>query len=98
MDLHLYSIIAGTISSLIFAGSNIPMLWKVYRTCDVRSYSWSNVLMVNIGNVIHWLYISTLPVGPVWILHTFYTLASGILLILYLRYHTNRMRRRCQGR
>ena len=91
MDLQLLSIIAGTISSFIFAGGNIPMLWKVYRTRDVRSYSWPNVLMVNIGNVLYWLYVVNLPFGPIWLLHTFYTIASGILLILYVRFQADKL-------
>ncbi|MCB0173046.1 MAG: hypothetical protein KDJ97_21140 [Anaerolineae bacterium] len=86
-----YTIIAGIISSLIFAGSNIPMLWKVYRTHDVRSYSWLNVLMINIGNLIYWLYVSTMPFGPIWVLHTFYTVSSGVLLTLFVRFHTGRL-------
>ena len=90
MDLHLFSIVAGTISSFIFAGSNVPMLWKVYRTRDVHSYSWLNVLMVNIGNLLYWLYVVNLPFGPIWILHTFYTVASGILLVMYIRFHSGR--------
>ena len=92
MDLQLLSTIAGAISSFIFAGSNIPMLWKVYRTRDVRSYSWLNVLMVNIGNLLYWFYVSTLPFGPIWMLHTFYTIASGILLILYARFHAGKLK------
>ena len=93
MDLQLLSIIAGTISSFIFAGGNIPMLWKVYRTRDVRSYSGLNVLMVNIGNLLYWFYVVNLPLGPIWILHTFYTVASGILLIMYLRFFPSRLSR-----
>lgn len=92
MDMQHLSIIAGAISSVIFAGSNIPMLWKVYRTKDVRSYSWPNVLMVNIGNLLYWFYVVNLPFGPIWLLHTFYTIASGILLILYVRFQADKLK------
>lgn len=79
-------VIAGMISSAIFATSNFPMVVKAYRTRDLRSYSLSYILMNNVGNVIHWLYISKLPFGPIWLLHTFYTIAACLMLILYLRY------------
>lgn len=92
MDLQLISIIAGTISSIIFAGSNIPMLWKVYRTRDVHSYSGVNVLMINIGNLLYWLYVANLPFGPIWMLHAFYTTASSILLVMYIHFHSGRFR------
>lgn len=90
MDTQLLSLVAGTISSLIFAGSYVPMLWKVAWTRDVRSYSWPNIMMANIGNLVHWLYVISLPPGPVWVLHTFYTLASLLLLVLYLRFRPDR--------
>ena len=67
------------------------MLWKVYRARNVRSFSWLNVLMVNIGNLLYWFYVINLPFGPIWMLHTFYTVASGILLILYVRFHTGKL-------
>ena len=90
MDIQLLSLVAGTISSLIFAGSYVPMLWKVAGTRDVSSYSWSNIMLANIGNLVHWLYIASLPPGPLWLLHTFYTLASLLLLILYLRFRPDK--------
>jgi hypothetical protein len=33
------SIIAGTFSTVIFVFSNLPMVWKAYRTRDLASYS-----------------------------------------------------------
>ncbi len=88
MNIEFVSILAGTISSMIFAGSYIPMLLKAFRTKDLRSYSYSHLLLMNIGNMIYWLYITSLPAGPIWIMHTFYTVASGMLLFMYwkLRY------------
>lgn len=83
MDTQIVSFIAGTISSLIFAGSNVPMLWKAYQTRDLHSYSSLNIILVNAGNLIYWLYVVSLPMGPVWILHTFYTVASLLLLVMY---------------
>ena len=72
------SIIAGTISSVIFASSHIPMLLKAYQTKDLHSYSPVNLILVNVGNLLYSLYVITLPPGPIWVLHTFYTLSSGM--------------------
>ena len=36
--------------------------------------------------MIYWLYVVSLPVGPVWILQGFFTLATGLMLIGYLHY------------
>jgi uncharacterized protein with PQ loop repeat len=93
MDTQHLSFIAGAVSSLIFVGSHVPMLWKAYRTKDLRSYSRLNLMLVNVGNLIYWLYLISLPPGPVWLLHTFYTISSGLLLMLYCRLHACRFRR-----
>jgi len=79
------SLIAGTISSIIFASSHIPMLLKAYRTKDLHSYSAVNLILVNAGNLLYSLYVVTLPPGPIWALHIFYTLSSGVLLVMYWR-------------
>jgi hypothetical protein len=84
MDTQNLSLIAGAISSLIFASSHIPMLLKAYRTRDLHSYSSLNLTLVNIGNLIYWFYVISLPPGPVWVLHSFYTVASVLLLVLYV--------------
>lgn len=85
MDTLTISLIAGTVSSLIFVGSHVPTLVKAYRTKDVHSYSCAHLVLVNLGNIIYWLYVISLPVGPVWILHSCYTIFSGLFLIMYLR-------------
>jgi len=87
VDIQLLSLIAGTISSFIFATSNVPMLWKAYKTRDLRSYSLLNIVLVNVGNLLYWFYVVNLPLGPIWILHSFYTVSSIILLFLYVRYN-----------
>ena len=78
--------IAGSISALLFISANFPMLLKAYRTRDLRSYSLSNIVLVNVGNGLYWLYIIQLPAGPIWLLHSFYTIASILMLVWYLRY------------
>jgi hypothetical protein len=79
-------LIAGAMSSLIFASSTIPMLVKVFKSHDLHSYSFVHIGLTNVGNVIHWLYVSSLPFGPIWLLHAFFTLTALLLLIGYLRY------------
>ncbi len=85
MDIDL-PVIAGTISTTIFAISTLPMLLKAFRTRDLRSYSLGNMLLANTGNVIHSIYVFHLPAGPIWALHSFYLLTTALMLIWYLRY------------
>jgi uncharacterized protein with PQ loop repeat len=85
MDTNL-PVIAGTISTTIFAFSTLPMLLKAFRTKDLKSYSLGNILLANVGNVIHSLYVFNLPSGPIWLLHTFYLVTTGLMLLWYLRY------------
>jgi len=80
------TLIAGTISTTFFTLSNIPMLLKVIRTHSLSSYSYSYIVMINIANAIHWIYIFAIPLGPIWVLHGFYTISSVLMLFWYLRY------------
>ena len=82
MDIPL---LAGTISTVVFAVSNLPMLRKALRTRDVSSYSLSSMLMINAANVAYSLYVFSLPLGPIWALHTFYLVSCGIMLVLCAR-------------
>jgi uncharacterized protein with PQ loop repeat len=83
------ALLAGMLSSGIFTLSHIPMLIRAFRTKDLRSYSAANLILANVGNAFHWLYIASLPVGPIWFLHSFYTFVSGIMLFCYVRYRSN---------
>lgn len=85
MDINL-PVIAGTLSTIIFLMGTIPMLHKAYRTRDLRSYSKGMLLLNNSGNVIHAVYIFSLPPGPIWALHSFYVITTGLMLFWYLRY------------
>lgn len=85
MDTNL-PVIAGTISTTIFAFSTLPMLLKAFRTKDLKSYSLGNILLANVGNVIHSVYVFNLPSGPIWLLHTFYLVTTALMLVWYLRY------------
>jgi uncharacterized protein with PQ loop repeat len=79
------AIVAGTVSTVVFAVSNLPMLRKALRTRDVSSYSLSSLVMINAANVVYSLYVFTLPIGPIWALHTFYLVSCAIMLVLCLR-------------
>jgi hypothetical protein len=85
MDINL-PVIAGSISTVIFALSTLPMLVKAFRTRDLRSYSLGNILLANFGNVVHSIYVFSLPAGPIWLLHGFYLVTTGLMLAGYLRY------------
>lgn len=78
--------VAGAISTTLFVVSYLPMLWKAFRTKDLTSYSLGNLAIANLGNVVHSLYVYSLPAGPIWFLHTFYLVATAAMLSWYLRY------------
>ncbi len=80
------STIAGFISTALFAIGTLPMLVKAFRTKNLASYSLGNLLMSNVGNLIYSLYVFQLPLGPIWLLHSFYLISTGLMLIWYLRY------------
>ena len=79
-------LLAGSLSSLIFVSSNFPMLWKVLKTRDVKSYSLGQIILRNLGNLVYWIYVASLPVGPVWYLQGFFTFSGLILLACYLKF------------
>ena len=83
-------VVAGMISTVLFAISTLPMLHKAARTRDLRSYSAGNIAMSNVANAVHSVYVFSLPVGPIWLLHTFYVVAAGLMLLWYLRYRHRR--------
>lgn len=82
------SIIAGSISSLIFISGTLSMLVKAYRTRDMNSYSMVTLSLNNIGNLIYWVYILSLPFGPIYLLHGFYTLTTAFMLCWAWLYRT----------
>jgi hypothetical protein len=83
-------IIAGSISTVVFVVSSIFMVYKAYATSDLESYSLGNLLFSNLGNLVHWIYISSLPFGPIWFLHAYYTLITALMLFWYFRFRSLR--------
>jgi hypothetical protein len=85
MDIDL-AILAGGVSTVIFAGSVMPMIVKAVRTRDLASYSLGNLLLSNTGNVVYAVYVYSLPAGPIWALHGFYILSTAFMLAMYVRH------------
>jgi hypothetical protein len=86
MDTQTIQVFAGFTSSAMFVSGNLPMLLKAYRTKNLKSYSLSHITLGTLGNLTYWLYIASLPFGPVWILQGFFTTSSLLMLFWYLRY------------
>lgn len=80
------AVLAGTTSTTLFVASTLPMLAKARRTRDLASYSFGNLLLANVGNLVHSVYVLSLPLGPIWALHGFYTATSLTMLGWFLRY------------
>jgi uncharacterized protein with PQ loop repeat len=89
---------AGTVSSVIFAVSNLPMLVKARRTRDLSSYSLAYLVLNNAGNVLYCLYVYDLPPGPIWVMQSFYLLSMALLLRWYLRFTPRRRARLARPR
>jgi hypothetical protein len=83
-------VLAGMVSTVLFAGSVLPMLVKAARSRDISSYSLGNILLANVANVVHAVYVFSLPAGPIWLLHAFYTVSTALMLFWYLRWHVRR--------
>jgi hypothetical protein len=80
------AVLAGSLSTILFAVSTWPMLIKAARTKELSSYSRGNLVLANAGNAVHSIYVFQLPPGPIWALHSFYIIASALMLFWHLRY------------
>jgi hypothetical protein len=80
------AVVAGSASTALFVLSTLPILAKARRTHDLGSYSLGNLLLANVGNLVHSIYVLSLPLGPIWALHGFYTATSLTMLAWFLRY------------
>ena len=89
MDLAVF---AGVLSTGLFAMSYLPMLVKAARTRDLSSYSFGNLVTTNAGNALYSVYVFSLPVGPIWFLHTFYLVASALMLVWFFRFRSSARR------
>lgn len=89
--------IAGFISTALFTTGTLPMLGKAFRTKSLASYSLGNILLNNVGNIIYSIYVFQLPPGPIWFLHSYYLLSTGLMLVWYLRYERRTHRLQSPG-
>ena len=80
------AVLAGSLSTILFAVSTLPMLIKAARTKELSSYSRGNLVLANAGNAVHSIYVFQLPPGPIWALHSFYIIASALMLFWHVRY------------
>ena len=87
LDLPLF---AGAISSAMFVVGTLPMIYKAFATKRLQSYSLSSLLFNNLGNLLHALYVYSLPPGPLWLLHTFHLVTTALMLFWYVRYEGRR--------
>lgn len=93
-----FSVAAGYVSTLLFAVATLPMVIKALATRDLASYSRSNLLLVNGGNLVHSIYIYSLPPGPIWLLHACYLATSVVMLVWHLRFGAATNRRSASWR
>ena len=57
-------VLAGTLSTVLFALGMLPMLVKAARTKDLASYSLGNLMFTNVANAVHSVYVFHLPADP----------------------------------
>ena len=81
-----YPVIAGALSSMVFMISGIPALTKAWRTKEMHSYSRTSLIIATVGNALHWLYIISLPLGPIYMLHGFATVSTALMLGWCIRF------------
>jgi uncharacterized protein with PQ loop repeat len=86
MTINDIALIAGSASTVIFVTSYVPMLVKAVRTKDLSSYSATQLVLANIGNLLYSAYVFSLPPGPIWALHSFYLVSTALMLVWYFRY------------
>ncbi|MFE3292109.1 hypothetical protein [Rhodococcus sp. NPDC059234] len=79
-------VVAGALSTAVFAASTMPMILKAIRTRDLSSYSGGNLILSNAGNLLYAVYVLSLPLGPAWALYGFNLSVSVTMLALWLRY------------
>ena len=91
MEFQQLQIVAGTVSSVMFVAGTFPMLFKSFMTKDLGSYSLENIALSNLGNLIHWVYIASLPLGPIWFLHGFFTITTALMFIPVVVYFSPTM-------
>ena len=57
LDMASVAVLAGSVSTVLFALSTMPMLIKAARTKELSSYSRGNLVLANVGNAVHSIYV-----------------------------------------
>jgi len=78
--------VAGLASTTLFTVSLAPMVWRAARTRDLAAYSLGHLVLNAVGNVVHTVYVLSLPAGPIWVLHGVYVVTTGQMLAWKLRH------------
>jgi hypothetical protein len=73
-------------STLLILGSMLPMAARAVRTRDMTSYGRGHLVLTNLGNLAHTVYVVSLPVGPVWALHSAHTGVAALMLVWHIRH------------
>lgn len=90
MGMEQIQMLAGFASTALFVSNNFPMVVKAFKTKDLSSYSFGHIALSNVCNLLLALYIVSLPAGPVWFQHGFFTVATALMLVWYLRHEKDR--------
>ena len=77
---------AGTVATAVFASSTAPMVWRAARSRDMTSYSRPSLALTNVANAIHTVYVLSLPLGPVYVLHSVHVVVAFFMLCWHVRH------------
>jgi len=77
---------AGVAATALFALGYLPMLLRALRTRDLVSYSRANLVLSNVGNALQTCYVLSLPMGPIWLLHSVNVAVWALMLGLHMRH------------
>jgi hypothetical protein len=81
--------VAGLASTTLFTVSLAPMVWRAARTRDLAAYSLGHLVLTAFGNLVHTVYVLSLPAGPIWVLHGVYVVTTGQMLAWKLRHRVS---------
>lgn len=88
MKMEDMQMVSGSVAGFIFAAGSLNMVIKAWQTKDLSSYSLGQMVLNNVGNLFYWLYVISLPIGPIYFMHSFFTIVSLLMLIWYFAYQT----------
>src|SRR3712207_7181760 len=61
---------------------------------SLASYSLGSLVLTNMANAVHSIYVFHLPAGPIWVLHLAYITASALMLAWRSEEHTSELQSR----